>query len=551
MTSEQHDRTFASRVRAALPNVLPKFLQQQRWFGGKARAIRATEVVDIVRAATEPAVFIVFIRVFYEDLSSQLYALPLEPLDGRNLAAPKYGPAFDLPGDGGSPPVTLADALWERRFSLWLLKAIERGETMAGERTKIVARSTRAFQEIGTGVDAEPSVLRGEQSNTSVIYGQRLILKFFRHVEQGVNPDLEVGTFLTEKTNFAHIPRVAGFLEFRPVEGEPGCLGILQAFVPNQGDAWKYTLAEVASYFDRVSTDGGVAPSFSPAVVGLKAGATLKSGQYPSGPVFDLPPGHPSPEVEAWIGNYLADAALLGQRTAELHAALASNAADPAFSPEPFLSEDRAALAQSMLRLSEHVFSLLRGRLSGFDSTQRPAAEKVLNGQSDIRERFETFGRRELQVRRTRIHGDYHLGQVLRTSGDFVIIDFEGEPARPLAERRAKRLPLQDVAGMLRSFHYAAYTGLAHYAEKSGHLPASASEVFAMLWYTWISLFFLRAYFEFSAGAVFTPRSREETRLLLESFLLEKAIYELGYELNNRPDWVGLPLKGILSLLES
>jgi trehalose synthase-fused probable maltokinase len=534
-------RLDISKLRSALPGAVPQFLLRQRWFGGKARTIRSAEVQDIVTLEDESIGFIAFLKVKYEDDQDEIYALPFQPASGDAdgaVAEQSPEPRLELAAAGASRPITLRDALWERKFCVRLLRAIARGETLRGERGRVIARPSTALAGLWNPEqgDLDATVLRGEQSNTSVAYSNRLILKFFRKLEPGVNPDLEIGFFLTEKTSFTHIPRTAGSLEFQPPEGEPASLGILQEFIPNQGDAWKYTLAGLPAYFERVA---GVDPK--------RARALL-----PSGSMLDNLDTVPPSEVRGWTGNYLEDAALLARRTAELHAALASDGSDPAFAPEPFTADDRAALIRGMRDLLERVFGLLKRRAPELDLRTRPRAEKALRMESVLRGRFQSLAEENLNFKRARIHGDYHLGQVLRTGGDFVIIDFEGEPARPLAERRAKRSPLQDVAGMVRSFHYAASAGLAEFLRKREGEPQApeALEIFPRLWYTWVSSVFLNTYFKSSAGAVFLPHEWAPARLLIESFLLEKAVYELGYELNNRPDWVGLPLRGILDLIE-
>jgi maltose alpha-D-glucosyltransferase/alpha-amylase len=253
------------------------------------------------------------------------------------------------------------------------------------------------------------------------------------------------------------------------------------------------------------------------------------------------------------VGSYLTAAGLLGQRTAEMHLALASDAHDPAFRPEPFTMKFQRVLEKSLRELTGRVFGLLRERASTLPAAWRSQAAELAGRKDDIVRRFQSALSKPISATRTRIHGDYHLGQVLYTGSDFVIIDFEGEPARPLAERRNKRSPLQDVAGMLRSFHYGAFAPLLGAvgdkvmpAEETGPLSH-----WAEAWTAWVAERFLASYFDTSGQASYLPGSREETRTVLELHLLEKAIYELGYELNNRPTWVGIPLQGISKLLSA
>jgi maltose alpha-D-glucosyltransferase / alpha-amylase len=259
---------------------------------------------------------------------------------------------------------------------------------------------------------------------------------------------------------------------------------------------------------------------------------------------------HPVPDqIRQRIGPYLESAALLGRRTAELHIALASSEHNPAFVPEPLTSAGQHAVVNSAMNLLTANFGLLRRLRNEMADLTQQEADKVLNLEDHARQRLQLFSRRELEVTLTRIHGDYHLGQVLFTGNDFVIIDFEGEPARPLEERRQKRSPLQDVAGMLRSFHYAAYAPLLGQTINQTHEKVHALWPWASYWQRWVSAAFLRSYLEVSRGASFIPQSKEDLALLLDTYLLDKAVYELGYELNNRPSWVRIPLEGISQLL--
>jgi maltose alpha-D-glucosyltransferase/alpha-amylase len=302
----------------------------------------------------------------------------------------------------------------------------------------------------------------------------------------------------------------------------------LHAYVPNEGDAWSYTLDELGAYYERALT------------------------LPPEDRDIGIPADHPLelldtaiPErAEQLIGAYLGSARLLGRRTAELHLALASDPDDPAFAPEAFSALYQRSLYQSMRSLTGQVFGLLRRRTKDL-----PETVQVLDLEDDIVVRFRSLTDEVIEATRIRCHGDYHLGQVLWTGKDFVIIDFEGEPARPLSERRIKRSPLRDVAGMIRSYHYAAYTpvygGRAH-----GHDPAVLM-LWARLWYLCTSAAFLEEYLAATAGSFIVPQSRRQTRTLLDAYLLEKAVYEVGYEANNRPDWIKIPIQGILQLLEA
>jgi maltose alpha-D-glucosyltransferase/alpha-amylase len=257
------------------------------------------------------------------------------------------------------------------------------------------------------------------------------------------------------------------------------------------------------------------------------------------------------PEPLEKIGAYLERAQLLGRRTAELHLALASEQEDPAFSPERFTPFYQRSLRQSMRNLAENVFETLRKGLPRVPKEIRPAARRLLKNEKRVQRRLRELLAGKINALRIRCHGDFHLGQVLFTGKDFVIIDFEGEPARPLSERRLKRCALRDVAGMLRSFHYAAYTPLEGQVAGAAVRPEDVPAVgkWADYWYSWVSHTYLQAYSHTVGDEPLLPQRTENMNRLLEAYLLDKAVYELGYELNNRPTWVAVPMRGIFQLI--
>ncbi len=338
-----------------------------------------------------------------------------------------------------------------------------------------------------------------------------------------------MGRFLTEKTDFGQIAPIAGSLEFRRERAEPVTLAILQGYVPNQGDAWQFTLTTLAHFLSGTEvTSSDAPPRLHRSLV--QASAT------------ELP------EVATrTVGSYLESARLLGQRTAELHAALASDPDDPAFAPEHISQQDQRSIFQSLNGVALRSMELLRTQLKRLPEDAREEARQVLELEPRIMSALRTFLGRRLTTTRIRVHGDYHLGQVLYTGHDFVIIDFEGEPTRSLYERRLKRLALRDVAGMLRSFQYASQTAL-----KSENIPVESTErsqAWSRMWVDAVSATYLRSYMSTAGAASFVPHGAEDLEMQLTTMLLEKALYELRYELNTRPDWVRIPLRGILDLM--
>ena len=520
----------------ALQDALPGVLGSRRWFAGKARTVRDVTLVDSIAIPTAAGqARWAMAAVEYAEGEPETYALPLAHAAGEDagrIREPLAGALVaEVESDDGRG--LLYGAERSPAFARALLDAIATGARFRGASGEIVAARSPAFDGAARRLRAadEPKLLSAEQSNSSIRFGRAFILKIFRKTEPGPSPDLEVGAFLTDRASFPHTPPVCGRIEYVPRRGEPMALAILQGYVENEGDAWSYTLDAVADFFER-RVPGRAEP---PAV----RGALVEQAK-----------ADPAAARER-VGPYLDAAALLGRRTAELHRALASDREDPAFAPEPFSRLDQRASYQSLRNLAAESFDLLRRRLPAVPEEARALGRAVLERRDDVAARFRRILDRKLTAERTRIHGDYHLGQVLWTGRDFVIIDFEGEPARPAAIRRAKRSPLKDVAGMLRSYHYAAFQGLATHAA-TGAIPPDrmpGAEAWATAWHAWVSAAFLRGYLATARGASFLPRDEGELEDLLVVHVLEKAVYELAYELNNRPGWVRLPLAGIARLI--
>ncbi|HXT49618.1 MAG TPA: putative maltokinase [Thermoanaerobaculia bacterium] len=441
-------------------------------------------------------------------------------------------------GRGGVESGVLYDAMHDPAFGRLLLDAVASRRGFRGASGEVVAAAAAngsLLRDVGA---LEPEPGRAEQSNSSLIYGDRLVLKLFRKVEPGTNPDLEVSRYLAAQ-RFPHTPPLAGWLELRPRRdgkpaGEPLTLALLQAYVPNEGDAWRYSLDAFGRYLERVMTRPERTP---PRLDEL--------------PLLALAAAEPPDEVSGALGLYVGTATLLGTRTAEMHLALAAPTEDPAFTAEPFTSLYQRSMYQSIRSLSGRTLRLLRGALPRLPDEERERATELLGARQALLDRVSPLLAGRIDALRLRTHGDLHLGQVLYTGKDFVIIDFEGEPARPITERRHKRSPLRDVAGMVRSFDYVAHTGLAE-ARRRGVVPAEQlqlAEAWARYWQRWASALFVRAYLGRAVDAPFLPVGDADRAVLLDALLLEKALYELAYELDHRPEWAGIPLRGVLALL--
>jgi maltose alpha-D-glucosyltransferase/alpha-amylase len=533
------DHLIQKREKVKLENILPQYLQGRRWFGGKARIMQLVEITEVIPLPQEdPCAVLALIRVEYTEGEPETYLLPL-----RYLPADSMAPMLDSPAaiarvrvkmKDGEQEGLLIDAMWDRDFQKLLVKSISRNRRFNGPLGDLAAQAMRTFRrQLQKDIPTlEPTLLKGEQSNSSVLFGHQFILKLYRRAEVGVNPDFEIGRFLTQK-GFSHIAPLAGVIEYQRDNGELLTFGILQQFIQNEGDAWKYTLDELSRYLEEALTHP---TAITPSSISHKTLMTLVGEDIPT-------------SAREWIGPYLEEARLLGLRTGELHAALASDPDDPEFFPEPFTDFYRRGLYQSMLGTVNMTFPLLRSQVKGLAEPVQTLAKSVLEGESRLRKRLLTIRDRKLKCTRIRCHGDYHLGQVLYTGKDFIIIDFEGEPARPLSVRRLKESPLRDIAGMLRSFHYAAQ------ASSIGLVAGVRPEDFSLLdpwsryWQLWVSVSYLKAYLSIKEVRDLLPPSLDDIQALLNGYLLQKATYELSYELNNRPDWVRIPLDGILQIL--
>jgi maltose alpha-D-glucosyltransferase/alpha-amylase len=523
----------AGSVRLATVN-LPEYFPKQRWFAGKSRVIQTARVIDWASLDHSKSVLAI-VEIQFERDAPHLYLTPLamtfgNAADELQKTAPN---AVITPIVSGGVPGLLHDGLLDDETCSVLFSLIENNRDLSGQNTRISGVRGTVFRDVLGLADTPLPVRRGsaEQSNTSILYGDRFILKLFRHLEAGLNPDAEIGRHLTEQTNFNQVPPFAGSIEYgNDTNSESSTLAMLQGLVPNEGDGWKWTLEELNRYFETRAPN-----EFSDTVAdGLRN-------------AMELSEDPPSQLAKDHVGIYLDSAATLGRRTAELHMALALPTNDPAFAPEPMTAQDLDTLLGGLRQHASRVFDVLKERVSFFPDEIVEIAASVLIQRRHILDRFKGLQLENLRTQQIRIHGDYHLGQVLKVKTDFVILDFEGEPARSLVNRRAKQCPLKDVAGMLRSFSYAVYSSLINYTTRHS-ADFTRLEPWALLWERSVTAEFLRAYRTTAQDQEFLPNDSADFQKLLDIFLLDKALYEVLYEMNSRPAWVRIPLLGILSL---
>jgi len=522
--------------------ILPAYVRRCRWFRAKARTISMTRIIeDILVLERDTRTYLLVFEVSYTEGSPEVYLLPIsfateEMANQIEKEFPQAAIARLKVGDQGG---ILYDSSYDEEFHKSLLDMIARRRRIKGKRGELISYPGKRFREL-LG-DKRPFIaskaLKAEQTNTSVLYDNTFFLKLYRRLEEGINPDSEIIRFLTDRTKFPCIPPFAGAIEYHQRGSEPMALGLLQGFVPNQGDAWSYTLEMIGHYFQEAlsrKTEIQEMPKLQPSL-------------------FEITFADTPPLVQEIIGGfYLEIASILGKRTGELHLALSSVSEDPDFAPEPSSKLYQRSVYQSMRSLVKKTIQILRENLEKLPETIRDQAASILASEVGIINLLKRIMETKISAMKIRVHGDYHLGQVLFTGKDFVIIDFEGEPARPLSERRLKRSPFRDVAGMIRSFHYAAYSTLLKHASIRPE-DTALLEPWAELWYQYVSGIFLRSYLNVvgKAPLVLVPKERKELEILLQALLLEKAVYELGYELNNRPDWVIIPIRGIHDILKN
>ncbi|MEO5602271.1 MAG: maltose alpha-D-glucosyltransferase [Cyclobacteriaceae bacterium] len=513
-----------NEVRTLERRILPPFMKKCRWFGGKAKVISKVGINKVIPLKVEGDThFLVIIEVHYVQRLPELYFLPLTFVSPDSLTERvEYAvQSVVCRGEIQNEAGFIMDSTYDRVFRDFLFLNMEKSARLKDDDGGVLEFNSSVFAKLDSR-KIDSKVLKADQSNTAIIYNDKYFFKFYRKLEKEINPDLEIIRFLTENTSFQNSPKYAGSVEYRDSEGKRIVFGLLQEKVENQGDAWGMTMDSVAGYFERVLTKS------------VKLPALIEN------PVITF---DDTPKImQEFIGREFHDrVVLLAQRTAEMHIALATEVSNNAFIPERFTPNYQRSLYSSLRKLLKDRFGLLESSLPKLDPQTRELANSVLEMEGKILESFSEIYKTKITAVKTRIHGDFHLGQVLFTGKDFIIIDFEGEPAFSFSERRLKKNPLKDVAGMMRSFDYAAF-GKILLNENYRDANLGIIEQAAEQWQHYVSRYYLGAYLETTGMG---PNLSGESNILIRTFLLEKAIYELGYELNGRPDWVKIPLRGI------
>lgn len=510
-------------VRRFEQSILPSFMKRCRWFGGKAKVIKNISINKVLPLKVDKAThFLVIVEVQYVRRLPEFYFIPLtwkstieKNTEESTLQSVVCQATFR------NKHGWIVDSCYDPAFRNFLFLKI------AGNHRIKINGGVLEFN-ISTRSTIKASrvtsrLLKADSTNTAFIYNDKYFFKFYRKIEKEINPDLEIVRFLSEKTNFTNSPRYAGSIEYRDQSVKTLVFGLLQEKVENLGDAWHMSINSVGRCYDYV----------------LEHLRKTKPPRLLDKPAICL---EEAPElIQDLIGRkFYTNVVQLGYRTAEMHMALASDRTNPEFAPEYFTKEYQRSLHVSSRKVVRDRFKMLRQSMSKLNAETRVVAQRVLQLENCVLQCISEVYTMPIHAIKTRIHGDFHLGQVLFTGKDFFIIDFEGEPGFNFSERRLKKSPLKDVAGMMRSFHYAAF-GKILLHERYGQQDKETLEAWAEQWQHYVSRFYLGAYMKRMNMAELSM----ENDVLIRTYLLEKAVYELGYELNGRPAWTIIPLRGI------
>ena len=498
--------------------VLPDFVVRQRWFGAKDAHFLQFESKPLATLEGIHGTYpLAICKVSMSGSEVQAYFLPFSakwgsehvrvgaPLLPFTLAKLRSGPRVGALLDGANDQDFIREVAW----------AIGENKAIEAEDGRVVFLASPNWTPIAR--DAPIRAVGAEQSNVSIIVDERIMLKIYRRLRAGIQPELEIARFLTEIAHYSNTPEFLGAMEYVAESGEHTALAIAFSFVQNQGDAW----TAVVEGLDRALEDLALLQDEEVSV---------------------------ETDLEGLYGFPLDLAGRLGTRTGELHRAFATPTDDPAFATEPITRDDIARWSQTLREESDRVLSELEGMIGSLSETACQHATNLLGARQALSDRIDAIASTPPLGIKTRIHGDYHLGQVLVSKDDVIIIDFEGEPRRTLAERREKSAPLRDAAGMLRSLDYAASAAVDRFATRKGEPPDRVMAV-ATAWRNRASRDFLSAYVEAVRGVPIYPADRQAAESLLDLFLLQKGFYEIAYEAANRPHWLSIPLRNVIDLL--
>jgi maltose alpha-D-glucosyltransferase/alpha-amylase len=532
-------------IRASITSVLPRFLQTRRWFRSRERRFRSLEIREIVPIKEQEFQFIM-VRAEFTTGDAETYLLPIgcgseEQVADIHRKHPEAFIAEVRASDGNQ--AFLYNATCNPEFSTILLDSFARRRRFAGRHGSVTSLRNREFRRLwgNTHPDFTPEMMPSSEVASSVRFGERFVLKLFANIETGIHPGVEIGEVLnTPPSNFSHAAPLAGHMVYESSTGETTTLAVLHGFVPNSGDAWQRSRQEVDGYL--LKAQAANAPGTEVLQSSASRFCDLKLASEP-----------PAPLATELIGPYLTFATTLGQRTAELHLQLTKVKDNPAFAPEVFNDFYRQGLYHGYVGLTGRRLEFLRQHYAEMRPDARALAEKVLEQEAGILLKFNAIYEQRVSSVRSRFHGRLHLGHMLVTGeDDAVIFDFEGDPALHLSERRIKRCPLRDVASMLISFGYSAQASIRSSIGASELDKATEDHlrIAARFWYSHVSAAFLRGYLKTAEEAGYLPKTLEQQQILIDAFLLERALLDIRADIQSKPELAGMQFRIILHLLD-
>jgi len=530
------ETAFQDPLRADVEALLARYIPARVWYHGGDRKVRHARLIGVIPLRREIAdTYLVLVEIDYLDGDAQLYLMPIGFAFGDAAAGiwdrDPESILCRVEGDTGGGVVY--EAAHSPEFGAALVRLMGDRRKLPGDVGSLRAASARRSQPATMLTEAEGRAADNREGHTSIVFGDHLVLKLFRRLELGINPDLEIRRFLTERTTFANLPAVLGWLEYQDGGEGPTTLGIMQSYVPHEGDAWERLTGSLGRMFE-----------------------TVLSAQLPEP---ELPPGHlvalarrpPPPAVAELLQEDLQSAERLGERTADLHRALASDPDDVDFRPEPFTTLAQRSLYQSLRGEIRRAFAEARAACKWLPEEARVEVEQITGREWELIDRLKRLTSAKFDAKRIRLHGDYRLDEILASGNDFIFFDFAGDTTRPMSERRLKQSPLKDIADLIRSFHYAALASLYEQVEIGSIAPERLPDLepWATSWFRWVSAACLRTYLLGMATTGLLPSQENDTAALLEAFMFEKTARELSWEIHNRPTWARIPAKGILEAL--
>jgi len=506
-------------------DVLEDYIVQQRWYGGKASVMKYIEIVDFFKIENEKDLFYgVLVEVNFKEAFVQEYFLPMGLVKERDYVDDNIISRLELKGRKGY----LVDAILLESFRTQVFNKVVEGDKYKYENVEY-----RRGRKCRDDAYISSKFLSGEQSNTSIIFNDKYILKFFRRVYTDQNPDYEISKYLTNKGYFTNTPGYCGSITLKFSNKNTMTLALMQELIENQGDAWEYFVHNIEKCYSKLSEER----------LDVKSLSVLQ--KYQQIKINDI-----TPDLLKWFDREIfEDVRQLALRTAEMHISLGMERIIASFTPATYSYDYTVWLKNRLMYMLDNRVNLLENNIHKLDGLMLDMAKHLLDNKKEVKKRFLDFDESKLKSERIRLHGDYHLGQVLVQNRDFYIIDFEGEPESTIRDRKVKQPPLKDVAGMFRSFNYSIYATIFNNMENYNH---DIEDLFhtAEVVYSHMVGVFLNTYIDKVQNNNLNIGYIKEIEFLLEYCLLEKAIYELGYELNARPRWSIIPLKGIYNILK-